>query len=47
MMKAIAADPTAPAIFRKSVKLGMMRATPEMIHTIIDLTKTFFNFIYR
>jgi len=45
-MKAIAAEPMDPAMFRKSVKFGMRRATPVMIQTMIDLAMIFFAFIY-
>ena len=40
-MKAIAADPIDPAIFKKSVKLGINKDIPVMSHTIMDLAITF------
>ena len=43
-MKAMAADPIEPAMLRKSVKLGIIRDIPVIIHTIIDLTNTLFIF---
>ena len=40
-MKAIAADPMDPAIFKKSVKLGISKDIPVINQTIIDLAITF------
>jgi hypothetical protein len=42
-MKAIADDPIDPAIFKKSVKFGISKDIPVIIHTIIDLAATFLN----
>lgn len=42
-MKAIAEDPIDPAIFKKSVKFGISKDIPVIIHTIIDLAATFLN----
>jgi hypothetical protein len=40
-MNAIAAEPIAPAMFKKSVKFGMRSDIPVINHTISDLTSTF------
>ena len=45
-MKAIAADPIDPAMFKKSVKLGIKRDIPVMIMTMTDLTSTLFVFLF-
>ena len=40
-MNAIAAEPIAPAMFRKSVKFGISKDIPVISHTIRDLANTF------
>ena len=42
---AIIADPKDPAIFKKSVKLGINSEIPVTSHTITDLTPIFLSFI--
>jgi len=44
-MKAIAAEPIEPAIFKKSVKFGMIKDIPVMIQMMIDLTPTLLHLI--
>ena len=43
-IKAIAAEPIEPAMFKKSVKFGIKSDMPVIIQTIIDLTTTLLNF---
>ena len=43
-MKAMAAEPIEPAIFKKSVKLGIKSEMPVIIQTITERIPTFFNF---
>lgn len=45
-MKAIAAEPMEPAIFKKSVKLGINKAMPVMSQIMTDLTATRLNFYF-
>ena len=45
IINAIAADPMEPAIFKKSVKLGISSDTPVISHTIKDLAMTFLAFL--
>lgn len=40
-MKAIAADPIEPAMFKKSVKLGISKDMPVINQTMRDLAITF------
>ena len=44
-MKAIAAEQREPAIFKKSVKSGIMSETPVISQIITDLTTIFFSLL--